>query len=206
MKNTTILSLLALAACSSSNDTAQSDAAPEPPVEVEKSEFDSYYDLSWTTMSAMGSNVIDEDTLFAFSDTVTLAPNSRNVFLLDIETFIVREGCSLDLGLTAPEGQYLVEYRFPFVAGVEVDDWASCNPDGFSAWATTSSVGFTRDSIAPFIDYDLPTDLITVTGLLEPGVLETEPTDSVRGTIEVIISNLGTEPIDVAVQALAIGG
>lgn len=217
MKNlTTTLALAALAACSANNTTTdgQTDTPdntnPDGPVAVD-TEFDQIYDLSFATLSSLGTNVIDSDTLFAFTDTVVLAPNTRSVFLLDIEQFDISEGSSLDLSLTGPEGEYFVEYTFPFVGGTDLVEWTSLRPDGFRAWATTSSVGFTRDSIAPSIDYDFPTDLTYLTGIT-PGtggndaVIETEQTNHVRGTLEVVVTNLDNSPIVVAVQAVAIGG
>ena len=217
MKNlTTTLALAALAACSANTTTTdgQNDTPdntnPDGPVAVD-TEFDNIYDLSFTTMVNVGTNVVEDGTLFAWEDTIVLPPNSRNIFLLDVETFIVREGATLDMGLTAPEGEYLVEYRFPYIGGAEVNDWASLRPDGFRAWATTSSVGFTRDSIAPYIDYDFPTDGTYLTDIT-PGtggndaVIETEENNFTRGTIEVIVTNLDDSPIVVAVQAVGIGG
>ena len=213
MKNlTTILSLAALAACSNNNTTTTAEPgepiAPEEPT----TEVTQVVDLASDAISTLGTNQVTAGDLFLYEDSVILPPNTSTVIILDAELFEVSEGSSLDLLLTAPEGEFLIEYRFPFVGGVELTDWASLRPDSFRAWASTTSVGFTRDSIAPSIDYDLPTDSEAVTGLIEPGtgagdaILDTVETDAVRATIELIVTNLDDSPAVVALTAIGIGG
>lgn len=217
MKNlTTILSLAALAACSNNTTTAPTEPAGDLSVDPGAGpNVTPIYDVGASVISQIGGNTISQEHVIGdgapfWTGDIVLPPNSTTRVVLDAETFVTEDGFDLELALEPVlTGDYLVSYEFPFVGGVEITDWASLRPDSFRAWAGTTSVGFTRDSIAPFIDYCLPTNGEAVTGLIQPGtgagdaILNTVETDAVRATVVLVISNLEDGYLDLRATATA---
>ena len=216
MKNlTTILTLAALAACSNNTttDEVRNDIPEGPTFGPSNDSLSSpVYDVGASVTSQIGGNVISEDMVLDgpfWTGDIVLPPNSTTRIVLDAETFVTEEGIDLELALEPVlTGDYLVTYEFPFIGGTSVENWFALRPDSFRAWAGTTSVGITRDSIAPFIDYSFPTDGTYLTDIT-PGtggndaIVETEENNFTRATVVILISNLEDGYLDLRATASA---